>query len=570
MLFSFMISYFMQIDLSHLPSDPGVYFFKDLEGTILYIGKAKNLKKRVSQYFAPGSLRKQEMLKKADSVDFLIVKTESESLYLESNLIKKYKPFYNNMLKWGNGYTYIKLTHHSYPQVLLTRMKKNDKAVYIWPKHNSRELRKLLQYLRYILQFRTCGNVQFNKGVLCSDYYLKLCKGWCAGCPVANLETKLSPEEVQKLYDITMKQLISFFKGDVSQIKKEILNQISGAVELQHFEWAANLRDIYTHIEQFVERQHVELPKNISGHILEMRTISNQNVFVVLHFFEGRLIDVIRDKISVEEWDFHWMLAWFELELGEMKIISQDEHSLIAQSKGLHILISEQKALQEMMNNFFDSYLIVSSFEGENFYNDLLSVLQKKYQLQNFPYRMECVDISHLSGSWISGGLSCMIGGLPEKKGYRKYKIRSVVGDSDDYASLLEILERRFLTSSKGEEKIFPDLFILDGGKGQLWVVKKLYDQNPSFRSIFEKVDFVSLGKGEARKRSSIGKQSRRNMLDLVGEKIYRFDEDFNIIEIPLEYDQADKLLVKLRDEAHRFSNAYRKQQMKGEIPSWT
>jgi excinuclease UvrABC nuclease subunit len=98
--------------------------------------------------------------------------------------------------------------------------------------------------------------------------------------------------------------------------------------------------------------------------------------------------------------------------------------------------------------------------------------------------------------------------------------------------------------------------------------VKKLYDQNPAFRPLFEKVDFISLGKGEARKKSSIGNQSRRSIVDLVGEKVYRFDETFAIIEIPLEYDQADKLLVKLRDEAHRFSNAYRKQQMKGEIPS--
>ena len=105
--------------------------FKDQQGIVLYIGKAKNLQKRVSQYFSPGSLWKQEMLQKANTVDFLVVKNESESLYLENNLIKKYKPFYNNMLKGGNGYTYIKLTHHEFPQILLTRMKKNDKAIYV-------------------------------------------------------------------------------------------------------------------------------------------------------------------------------------------------------------------------------------------------------------------------------------------------------------------------------------------------------------------------------------------------------------------------------------------------------
>ena len=120
---------------------------------------------------------------------------------------------------------------------------------------------------------------------------------------------------MKKEYGSIMKQLIAFFKGDVSWIEKEILQQIEQAIELQHFEWAAKLRDIYLQIEQFVEKQHVELPKNISGYVVEMRQISGQNVFVVLHFFEGRLIDVIRDKISMEEGDFHWMLAGFEMEL---------------------------------------------------------------------------------------------------------------------------------------------------------------------------------------------------------------------------------------------------------------
>ena len=119
------------------------------------------------------------MLKKAALVDFLVTQTESESLYLESNLIKKHKPFYNNMLKGGNGYIYIKLTAHPFPQIVLTRMKKHDKATYIGPKHNSMELRKLLQYLRYVLQFRTCGNGQFSRGVVCTDYHLGLCKGRC-------------------------------------------------------------------------------------------------------------------------------------------------------------------------------------------------------------------------------------------------------------------------------------------------------------------------------------------------------------------------------------------------------
>lgn len=163
-------------DISHIPHAPGVYFFKDYKGAILYIGKAKNLHKRVSQYFSPGSVWKQEMLLKAESIDFLVVENESESLYLESNLIKKHLPPFNNMLKGANAYAYIKLTKHPVPQLFITRKKLNDGATYIGPKHNTKQLKKFLQYLRQIIQYRTCPLTQFNQKKLCSDYYFKLCQ----------------------------------------------------------------------------------------------------------------------------------------------------------------------------------------------------------------------------------------------------------------------------------------------------------------------------------------------------------------------------------------------------------
>jgi excinuclease ABC subunit C len=301
---------------------------------------------------------------------------------------------------------------------------------------------------------------------------------------------------------------------------------------------------------------------------------------VLLNFYEGRLIDVVRDKIAGEEGDFSHMLAGFEMELGEFqksKDFSKDV--LLVMSKGMEFLKSEQQALEQMMDNFFESYLIVNSFEGDTIYNDLLITLQKTYQLKHFPYRMECVDISHLSGGWMSGGLSCMIGGLLEKKQYRKYNIRSTKGQSDDYASLKEVLTRRFCKDNSlnrsnsdngllrpNDEIILPEVMIIDGGKGQLGVVKTLYDENEIFRQLFQTVDFIALGKGEARKKSAIGARSVRSSGTIVGERIYRFDKNRNIIEIPLTYNQADRLLLKLRDEAHRFSNAYRKQQMKKEL----
>ena len=134
------------LDLSYFPEAPWVYLFKDRKGSILYIWKAKNLKKRVSQYFTPGSVWKQEMVAHAENVEFIVVENESESLYLESNLIKKHQPPFNNMLKWANAYAYIKLTKHPVPQIFITRKKINDWGTYIWPKHHTKDLKKFLQY----------------------------------------------------------------------------------------------------------------------------------------------------------------------------------------------------------------------------------------------------------------------------------------------------------------------------------------------------------------------------------------------------------------------------------------
>lgn len=541
----------MQIDLTKLPTNPGVYQFKDKDSKILYIGKAKNLQKRVSQYFAKNSLRKAEMLKKAQKVDFLIVSNEGEALYLENNLIKQYKPFYNTLLKWWNWYTYIRLSPDQFPQVILTRNKRDDGATYIWPKRNSQELKKLMQYLRMILKFRTCPISQFRQGKLCSDFNFGLCEWYCQ-FPKNNSN---SPDFIQPF--------TSFFRWNTKPIEKEIKNQIQTAIQTQNFERAAKLRDIFLHIEQMVERQTVELDKKITWYVMEIRKISDYRVFVVLNFYEGRLIDVIRDKISIDEWDPYHLLANLAADIDDTFSIQSDswkDNWLIALTTKIKLNKTEKADILAMLDRFFESFLLSTTFEANNLNNDLLKLIQSRYHLANFPNRIECVDISHLGGSRRSGGLSGMEGWLLEKKFYRRYKIRSETSGSDDYSALEEVILRRFEHSS------IPNLFILDWWKGQLNVIKKIYDEKERFRDIFHSVDFISLGKWEARKKSWIGWRSKRWWDEVITEKIYRFDKNWHIDEILLHYDQADKLLTKLRDEAHRFSNAYRKKQMSQEF----
>lgn len=167
------------ITIQNIPTNPGIYVFKDGKDNVLYIGKAKNLQKRVSQYFSPGSLRKQDMLGQAVSLDFHVVSTESEALYLEDNLIKQHQPPFNNLLKADNSYIYIKITNEDFPQIITTRKKYADGASYIGPKHNTQSLKKFLQYMRQVLQYRGCKTSQFKQGKLCSDYYFGICKGRC-------------------------------------------------------------------------------------------------------------------------------------------------------------------------------------------------------------------------------------------------------------------------------------------------------------------------------------------------------------------------------------------------------
>ena len=541
-------------------------------------------------------------------MDFFVVANESESLYLENNLIKKHKPFFNCMLKWWNGYTYIKFSDWDFPQVLTTRNKKNDKATYIWPKHNTKELKKLMQYLRTILKYRTCSNSQFKEWKICSDFYFWLCGWWCEKC-----KNKSELPQLKDEYKNNLQIFSSFFKWNTKPIEKVLLSQIDDAVVKQNFEWASQIRDIYMHIEELVERQHVELWKNLTWYVLAIKEIAYSHICVLLNFYEWKLIDIIRQEVPIDDGDIYWIKSWFEAEIGDLNIQEWiSAFSLLAYSNKVSFNKEEKAALLNMLEWFFDSYVISSTLQWPWLHNQLLEQLQSRYKFKNFPNRVECVDISHMNGDWISGWLSCIVWWIPEKKKYRKYKIKSVSEQSDDYASLKEVLIRRFLKKSpfcnwgdknlnvleclplsrgnvacdkgvkisqpsaapfkKGaqiDEQNLPDVFVLDWWIGQLNVVKDLCKESSEFYEIFQQVDFVSLWKWEARRKSWIWLASKRWHEWLVWEKIYRFSDDkFNIEEIPLVYDQADRFLVKLRDEAHRFSNSYRKQQMKNELKS--
>lgn len=532
------------LDLSHFPEAPWVYLFKDRKGSILYIWKAKNLKKRVSQYFTPWSVWKQDMVAHADKVEFIVVENESESLYLESNLIKKDQPPFNNMLKGANAYAYIKLTKHPVPQIFITRKKVNDWAIYIWPKHHTKDLKKFLQYLRQIVQYRTCPLQQFNQKKVCSDYYFWLCKWRCC-------KEWLWAPEYPKL-------ISNFFKWNTRPVELKIRQLIDDAIKTENFERAAKLRDIYLQIWNFTEKQSVEYVNSFSWYLLQIRETGPRRTYVLLHFFEGKMIDIIRHHFEKDEIDEDTMIASFSSEFWTFHL-----------EEGFYSTVrfpwnkEERQRILKLFDDFFESYLLVNTIQWSWIMNDLLQELQNRYNLKQFPYQVECLDISHLWWDRTSWWLSAIAGWLPDKNHYRKYKITSA--KNDDYLSLKEVLIRRFKLDKKidieeWEILHLPNVFILDWWKWQLWIIDELINEYPNLKSITKDVQFCALWKGEARRKSSIWIKSKKNKEDTVWEKLYVW-KNWIIEENDFIYDDADKILIKLRDEAHRFANSYRKKQ---------
>lgn len=558
----------LSLNIQNIPIQPWVYLFKNEKEQILYIGKAKNLQKRIQQYFSPGSLRKQEMLAQAAGLDFHVVKNESEALYLEDNMIKKHQPYFNNLLKADNSYIYIKITNEQFPQILLTRKKIHDGATYIWPKHNTQNLKKFLQYLRQVLKFRWCKATQFRQGKLCSDYYFGICKGRCT---LAHQTPRLDKggtgggfDEAKHDYTSIIHTITSFFKWNTKPIKNIIKEQIREASQQNNFERAAKLRDIFVEIDNLTEQQTVVLDQKTTGHVIQVKPVGKRRIYVILYFYEGKLIDIIRHKEHQSEKEADEIIFDLQREFGNLHEQKVKNGLLFSTFKNKipPLIKGGQGGFAELLNNLFHSYIINSSFDESNLVNDLLLTLQTRYQLKKFPYRIECIDISHLSGWRVSGGLSCLLGGIKYPHGYRKYKIRWKTKDKrqkieDDYESLRELIERRM----KNEN--LPDLLIIDWWKGQLNIIKKIMKESPELKKILQSIDILSLGKGEARKKTNIWKTCAKGEIT---EKIYRFTDDYKIQEYVIRYDEVDKLLILARDEAHRFANAYRKKQMSKEF----
>jgi excinuclease ABC subunit C len=361
-------------------------------------------------------------------------------------------------------------------------------------------------------------------------------------------------EEYKKIVQIVS----NCFEWRTAPVLAVLEKELQSSIEQQHFERCTKLRDIYQFVQSLDRTyQHIVLKKPYTGYLAYIELIAEAWVIILLQITEGKIVDIISTHKARDEHTLNDLGATVHAEFWCTETITETPTQWFFATPSLSkISKTELITLQALITTAQQSYLqSTAHLNEENLMEQMLVALQQSYQLTRIPLHMECIDISHLGWTYISGGLSCFRGWIPDKTNYRQYKIATVAkGSSDDYQSLKEVIIRRYkLTKEQIGSKLLPDLLVIDGGKGQLGIIRELAKEYPIITELLAQIDILALGKGEARQRSK--------KLAWAPEVIYKFGNDREIIEYPMLYDHADQLLIKLRDEAHRFANRYRKKQ---------
>ena len=535
--------------LKLLPSLPGCYIYYDKDGEVIYVGKAKILKRRVMSYFnrKHDSVKVNVLVSQIEKLEYIITNTEVEALILESHLIKKYKPKYNILLKDDKKYPYFLITDEDFPRITIVR-KKNmnpEKGKYYGPYTDIRAMHATLDFLKKIFPLKQCKTPKF-KDRPCLYYHIGRCMAPC--------QNKVTPDE----YKAIVKQAELFLSGKQSELMKQIKEQMQKYSDTLQFEKAAKLRDSYNDLAKTLEKQKVVYENTkLNEDIISLMADDGIFAIVILMIREGRLIDKKDFTYEVEEEDRTEFFATFfkeyyttlkleypdrivsnELEAIGEKALYEEWLEILAHKK---VKISYGKSTQgkelQMLADknakvLLDNAKIKKMSKIRDDFNEIGSYLAEKLHLKNFPYRMECYDISHIQGTNTVASMVTFINGLPKKSEYRKFKVKMTEGKPDDFLSMKEVLTRRL--SHLGEEKwAKPDLMIIDGGKGQLSSVMEIIEGLG-----VTGIDVVSIAKKH--EEVFLPKQSEPVILPRNSSALFLFQ--------------------RIRDEAHRFAITYHRQ----------
>ncbi len=524
-----------------LPLTPGVYIMKNSKNEIIYIGKAKALKNRVSQYFGsdknhPEKVRK--MVSNVSDFDYILTDSEFEALVLECSLIKQHKPKYNILLKDDKGYSYIKITNDEWRKLSCVKQKVADGSTYLGPYTSGWFVKNALDEAYKIFKIPTCNKKfpqDFGKSRPCMNYYIKQCCGVCSG--------KINKSD----YDERIDSAITFLKGGNSLSVNELTNKMNEAAERLDFEYAGTLRDRIISIEKMAEKQKVFANKIQDQDVIALVKNGDIGCFTVLKFIDGKLYDKenfiinnIGDSVSARtEFIKQYYIIRERIpkqltldgEIEDENIISEFLSNKANQKvRFVYPQKSEQYALIEMCRSNCAEYL--AQYKGyENKEISAIDELARLLNLKNTPVYIEAYDNSNTSGSENVAGMIVFENGRPLKSAYRKFKIKGFEGQ-DDFASMKEVISRRIdeYFKNKDTENGFgrlPDLILLDGGKGQVSAVMPIIEKSGLEIPVF---GMVKDNKHRTRAITTDGEEisinSKRKSFTLISniqEEVHRF-----------------------------------------------
>ena len=541
--------------VQNLPECPGCYQYLDEEGTVIYVGKAKNLKRRVSSYFnkTQDNLKTRILVSKIRDIKYTVVNTETDALLLENNLIKKFNPRYNILLKDGKTYPSIVVTNEYLPRIHMTRKIVKGYGTYFGPYSHVPTMYGLLELINNLYPIRRCNERISKDSILagkhkeCLEYHIKNCKAPCIGLQ--------SPEEYRK----NIEEAKEILKGNTGELKRKLMAQMKQLAEDMRFEEAEQLKKKYVMLENYQSKSEVV---SSTLHNIDVFDIEdNEKVAYInyLHVANGCIVRAFTFEYvkRLEETKEELLLAGI-LEMrnrygSESKevIVPFPVEQLNFYSNVIIPQRGDKKKLLDLarlnvMQYKKDRIRQSDKLNPEQKSVRLLKELQDALRLPSLPLHIECFDNSNISGTDAVAACVVFMKGKPSKNDYRKYNIKTVVGP-DDYASMREVVRRRY-TRLMEEEKPLPDLIIADGGKGQMEVIREVVEDE-----LHLKIPIAGLAKDD---------RHRTN------ELLYGFPQQ----TIGLRTDSPlFHLLTHIQDEVHRFAITFHrekrsKKQLKSEL----
>lgn len=481
----------IQEHLKTLPASPGVYIMKDKFGNVIYVGKAVSLKNRVRQYFQSSknhSDKVRSMVKNIFSFEYIMTDSELEALILECNLIKKYKPKYNILLRDDKTYPYIKVTvNEDYPRILKVRRILKDKAKYFGPYSNVSAVNDTIDIIRNIYPIRTC-NIDMDKAIKsgmrpCLNYHIKKCIGPCTGM--------VSKKEYMDMID----EILLFLSGKEDKLVGVLEEKMKAASMVLDFEEAASYRDKISSLKDVMEKQKISNVQNDSDQDVIAMANFDQEACVQVFFIrngkvsgrENFMLEGVKDSDRSTILGSFIKQFYMSQEYIPRELIVEEEfldmeimEEILSSKRGTAVSIrvpkrGDKRALVLMVRKNADEYLLKFDDLKKKKYEKSIGSLEELGKLLDLDAknlnRIEAYDISNIQGVDSIGTMVVYTKGIKDKKEYRRFKIKTVEGP-DDYASMAEVLDRRLKHGN------LPDLILLDGGKGQVSAVKKVLEEN--------------------------------------------------------------------------------------------